>query len=164
MVVHPEVLVQLRESNPRTPRVLTLAEGKTEASVTGEDVEVRRSQQAVACKKRCAVELGKPQRFQEIMVHYTSEMLEAGSWWEGNRNADDPLHADGVSYQAYYSEVGKAHYMGKDLTEVRSPQRKLVPDKVGLEQYEQTSLRGIAIKAEVCGSIYINRCLTRKRV
>jgi group II intron reverse transcriptase/maturase len=38
--------------------------------------------------------------------------------------------------------------MGKDLTEVRSPQRKLVPDKVGLEQYEQTSLRAIAIKAK----------------
>jgi retron-type reverse transcriptase len=38
--------------------------------------------------------------------------------------------------------------MGKDLTEVRSPQRKLVPDKVGLEQYEQTSLRGIATKAK----------------
>jgi hypothetical protein len=62
-----------------------------------------------------------------------------------------PLHADGVSYQAYYSEVGKAHYMGKDLTEVRSPQRKLVPDNVGLEQYEQTSLRGIAIKAKANG-------------
>ena len=38
--------------------------------------------------------------------------------------------------------------MGKDLTEVRSPQRKLVPDNVGLEQYEPTSLRGIAIKAK----------------
>ena len=68
-----------------------------------------------------------------------------------------PLYADGVSYQAYYSEVGKAHYTpshsfggagtGKDLTEVRSPQRKLVPDKVGLGKYEQTSLRGIAAKA-----------------
>jgi len=62
-----------------------------------------------------------------------------------------PLYANGVSYQAYYSEVGKAHHMGKDLTEVRSPQRKLVPDKVGLGKYEQTSLRGIAIKAKVCG-------------
>jgi hypothetical protein len=30
----------------------------------GEDVEVRRSPQAVACRKRCVVELGKPQRFQ----------------------------------------------------------------------------------------------------
>ena len=38
--------------------------------------------------------------------------------------------------------------MGKDLTEVRSSQRKLVPDNVGLDQYEPTSLRGIAIKAK----------------
>jgi group II intron reverse transcriptase/maturase len=38
--------------------------------------------------------------------------------------------------------------MGKDLTEVRSPQRKLVPDNVGLEHCEQTSLRGIATKAK----------------
>ncbi|MGD9825050.1 hypothetical protein [Desulfobacter sp.] len=149
--MHPEVLVQLRESNPRTPRVLTVAEGNTEASAIGEDVEVRRSPQAVACRKIYAVELGKPQRFQEIMVHYTPEMLGADSWWEGNRIPDGSLHANGVSYQAYYSEVGKAHYMGKDLTEVRSLQRKLVPDKVGLEQYEQTSLRGIATKAKVCG-------------
>jgi RNA-directed DNA polymerase len=39
-------------------------------------------------------------------------------------------------------------YMGKDLTEVRSSQRKLMPDIVGLEQHEQTSLRGIAEKAK----------------
>jgi len=31
----------------------------------GEDVEVRRSPQAVACRKRCGVELGKPQRLQK---------------------------------------------------------------------------------------------------
>ena len=37
---------------------------------------------------------------------------------------------------------------GKDLTEVRSPQRKLAPDNVGLDQSEQTFLRGIAIKAK----------------
>lgn len=82
------------------------------------------------------------------MVHYTTEMLSQKSRWEGNR----PLHADGVSYQAYYSEVGKAHHTGKDLTEVRSPQRKLVPDDVGLDKYEPTSLRGIAIKAKVEGN------------
>ncbi len=34
--------------------------------------------------------------------------------------------------------------MGKDVTEVRSPQRKFMPDKAGLDQHEQTSLRGIA--------------------
>lgn len=105
----------------------------------------------MACKNRYALELGKPQRFQEIMVHYSSEMLGNNFWWEESRDADGPLHADGVSYQAYYSEVGKAHYTGKDLTEVCSLQRKLVPDNVGLEQCEQTSLRGIAIKAKADG-------------
>jgi RNA-directed DNA polymerase len=82
------------------------------------------------------------------MVHYTREMLISKCWSEESRPNGGPLNADGVSYQAYYSEVGKAHYMGKDLTEVRSPQRKLAPDKVGLEQCEQTSLRGIATKAK----------------
>mgnify|MGYP005851850943 CR=1 FL=1 len=38
--------------------------------------------------------------------------------------------------------------MGKDLTEVRSPQRQLAPDKVGPGTGEPTSLRGIAIKAK----------------
>ncbi len=54
------------------------------------------------------------------------------------------IDAPGVSYQAYYSEVGKASHMGKDLTEARSPQRKLMPDIVGPGQHEPTSLRGIA--------------------
>jgi retron-type reverse transcriptase len=40
--------------------------------------------------------------------------------------------------------------MGKDLTEVRSPQRKLMPDTVGSEQREPTSLRGIANRAKAC--------------
>lgn len=34
--------------------------------------------------------------------------------------------------------------MGKDVTEVRSSQRKLMPNKAGLDEDEQTSLRGIA--------------------
>jgi len=37
--------------------------------------------------------------------------------------------------------------MGKDLTELRNPQRKLVPDRVGPGEHEPTSLREIAIKA-----------------
>ena len=36
------------------------------------------------------------------------------------------------------------------MTEVRSPQRKLVPDAVGLDQREPTSLRGIAKRARAC--------------
>jgi RNA-directed DNA polymerase len=43
--------------------------------------------------------------------------------------------------------VGKAHYTGKDVTEVRSPPRQLRPDTVGPDPQEPTSLRGIAHKA-----------------
>ena len=86
---------------------------------------------------------------QEEMRRRTREAPKAPVGMESAGGSGDALHADGVSYQAYYSAVGKAHYKGKDLTEVRSLQRKLVPDKVGLEQYEPTSLQGIATKAEV---------------
>lgn len=44
--------------------------------------------------------------------------------------------------------MGKAHYKGKDLTEVRSPQRQLVLDMVGSDLGKQTSLWGIANKAK----------------
>ena len=43
--------------------------------------------------------------------------------------------------------MGKAHYKGKDVTEVRSPHRQLLPDTVGPEDQKPTSLRGIANKA-----------------
>lgn len=39
-------------------------------------------------------------------------------------------------------------YTGKDLTEVRSPHRPLVPDRVGPDHHEPTFLRAIAIKAK----------------
>nr|VFK02258.1 MAG: hypothetical protein BECKLFY1418A_GA0070994_11853 [Candidatus Kentron sp. LFY] len=38
-------------ANKRTSRVLIITEDNTGASVKGEDVKVRRSQQAVACRK-----------------------------------------------------------------------------------------------------------------
>ena len=44
--------------------------------------------------------------------------------------------------------VGKPRTLGKDLTEVRSPQRKLVPDTVGPDKGKPTSLRGIANRAK----------------
>lgn len=46
--------------------------------------------------------------------------------------------------------MGKAHYTGKDVTEVRSLQRKHTPDTVGLEERVQTSLQGIAKRASAC--------------
>ena len=45
--------------------------------------------------------------------------------------------------------AGKPRTLGKDLTGVRSPQRKLVPDTVGPEKDKPTSLRGIANRARV---------------
>ena len=59
------------------------------------------------------------------------------------------LYAIGVSYQAYYSEVGKAGHKGKDLTEARSLYRKLILDKyyVGPDNYETTSMQGIATES-----------------
>ena len=59
------------------------------------------------------------------------------------------LYAIGVSYQAYYSEVGKAGHMGKDLTEARSLYRKLILDKlyVGPDNCETTSMQGIATES-----------------
>lgn len=44
--------------------------------------------------------------------------------------------------------MGKAHYRGKDLTEVRSPQRQLTLNMVGSDLGKQTSLWGIANKAK----------------
>lgn len=59
------------------------------------------------------------------------------------------LYANGVSYQAYYSEVGKAGHKGKDLTGARSLYRKLILYKfyVGPDNYETTSMQGIATES-----------------
>jgi RNA-directed DNA polymerase len=43
--------------------------------------------------------------------------------------------------------VGQAHYTGKDVTEVRSPPRQLLPDTVGPEAPKPTFLGGIANQA-----------------
>jgi RNA-directed DNA polymerase len=46
--------------------------------------------------------------------------------------------------------VGKARYTGKDVTQVRSLQRRHTPDTVGPDERVQTSLRGIAKRASTC--------------
>jgi retron-type reverse transcriptase len=45
--------------------------------------------------------------------------------------------------------VGKAHYKGTEVTEVRSLHRTLLPDTVGSDHQTPTSLQGIATKARV---------------
>jgi RNA-directed DNA polymerase len=49
-----------------------------------------------------------------------------------------------VSYHAEYSEVGQAHYTGKDVTAGRRPHRPLLPDTGGPEDQKPTVLRGRA--------------------
>ena len=77
--------------------------------------------------------------------------LHGGTWdrqAEQSCHRESPPDTDGVSYHAEDSEVGKAHYRGKDVTEVRSPHRQRLPDTVGPEDQKPTSLRGRANKAK----------------
>ncbi len=90
-------------------------------------------------------------KFKVSMETNSSGTQEHKPWWETCWSTSKDLEADGVSYLAYYSEVWKAHHTGKDQTEVRSLQRKLMPDTVGPDNHEQTSLQGIAIKARAQG-------------
>lgn len=94
---------------------------------------IRRSPQAVAGRKRDVKALGKPQQ------RLPGREVEKNS----------PPSADGVASHAESSEVGKAHYQGKDGTEGRSPPRKLLPDIVGSDHHQPPSLRGIANTARV---------------
>ena len=70
----------------RTPRGLTSTEGNTRASDGGEDAKVRRSPQAVACRNRCAQELGKshelPLQVKPVKGH---AVMEARKRKLGNR-------------------------------------------------------------------------------
>jgi hypothetical protein len=90
----------------------------------------------VACRKRDVEERGKP------------PALLCDREVEESCHRESPPHAEGVSYHAEYSEVGKAHSRGKDVTEVRSPHRQLLPDTVGPEDQKPASLRGRANKAK----------------
>jgi hypothetical protein len=73
--------------------------------------------------------------------------------WHTSRQVEEscdrasPPQAEGVSYHAEDSAVGKAHDKGPDVTEGRSPHRPRLPDTVGPEPPKPTSLRGRANKA-----------------
>ncbi len=53
-------------------------EGNTEAFDIGENMEIRRSPQAVACRKRYAVELGKPHCAPGRDDHMPGGLLQGG--------------------------------------------------------------------------------------
>ena len=62
MVAHPEVLVQLRNKLIADAEGFNVHRRQHRDTQFGEGVEVRRSPQAVACRKRYVREPGKPQR------------------------------------------------------------------------------------------------------
>jgi hypothetical protein len=74
VVAHPEVLVQLRNVNPDAEG-FNVHRGNTEASVV-EDVGPV-SPQAVACRKRCVVELGKPRKAPGMECRSRNAVIEA---------------------------------------------------------------------------------------
>jgi len=76
-----------------------------------------------------------------------------------NQVGGKPLEALGVSYQAEYSAVGKAHYRGKDLTEGRSLQRKLVPDMSGWSTTSQPHCREEPIEQKPAKTIVFRTCI-----
>ncbi len=136
----------------------------------GQAVKVRRSPQAVACRKRDVEARGKPQQLlgeDTTAVWYTAPEARKGKPGHRtmrepgrcggthprqaapSRQRDDPLDAPGVSYHAEYSEVGKARHTGKDMTEVRSPHRTLLPDTGGSDHQKPTSLQGLANTAKI---------------
>jgi len=61
----------------------------------------------------------------------------------------DTDNLDGSRIISYYSEIGRASYKGKGMTEVRSPHRQLIPDIADQGKYEPTFLRGISNKARI---------------
>jgi hypothetical protein len=76
---------------------------------------------------------------------------------------ESPPAVPGESYQAEYSERGKATDKGKALTEIRSSQRQLVPDTVGSDQPKPTSRRGIVSKANADKRIAVPGSLDVRR-
>ncbi len=155
----------------RMPRVLTFTEGNTEASINGEDVEVRRSPQAVACRKRYAVELGKPQRVPVVGTAtewYT--VIEAMMGKPGNRTRLKPTllsenHEPGGS-EGLFTGPGsicprgvlsgillrgwESQPQGEGPDGSTQPAKETYAGHVGSDQHKPTSLQGIANRAKAC--------------
>jgi hypothetical protein len=89
VAAHPEVLVQLRDELVADAEGFNVHRRQHEIIRFGEDEKVRRSPQAVACRKRCVEELGRPHRLLLVGsagVGYTANEarrgnLETGLCW-----------------------------------------------------------------------------------
>jgi len=66
VIAHPEVLVQLRDELAADAEGFNDRRRQYKIIRNGLDVKVRRSQQAVAYRKRYVVELGRPQKLRSV--------------------------------------------------------------------------------------------------
>jgi hypothetical protein len=136
----------------------------------GEGVEVLRIPQAVACRKRCVEEPRKPRGTPDMRTALERDTaIEAMMGKPGNRTRLDsaPVRENhdpggwenpvkgrtcymstGCLIEHSTQSTGKPCTLGKDSTELRSPQRKPVLGTVGPGKDEPTSLRGIANRAK----------------
>ena len=139
----------------------------------GEEVEIRRSPQAVACRKRYAVELGKPRRAPAVgtaMERYTGiqvlrhmkgkpengTRLEPAPLWENHEPGGREDHAKmgpiAISPRGVLSGIvlrgweSQPHGEGPDGS--TQPAKETCAGHAGSEQRKPTSLRGIAHRAK----------------
>jgi hypothetical protein len=148
----------------RRPRVLTCPKA-TRSTHFGEGVEVRRSPQAVACRKRCVREPRRPHRLRaggKPDIRYTA--IEARKGKPGHGVKPEPRWTEGTSEQAGGEVLSKgtpagcrrgvlsgivrgaweSHVHGEGPDGSTKPAKETHAGHVGLDQHEPTSLRGIA--------------------
>ncbi len=91
MTAHPEVLVQLRDKLAADAEGFNAHRRPHQSIRCGEDVKVRRSPQAAACRKRDVKELGRPHRLlrvESVGGWYTA--IEAREGKPGNGTMPEP--------------------------------------------------------------------------
>ena len=159
----------------RTPRVFTHTAGHTRPAVMGEDGKVRRSPQAMACRKRDVEERGRPPQLLHggsdgrgstaleaqqgkpgdgTLLAPTCRDVPGGRKAEKDWQRERPPYAVGESYRASYSAVGKAHHTGQDSTEACRPERTRIPDMADRNRLRQPP----------CGPEQSGFCPARMRV
>ena len=146
MTAHPEVLVQLRDELVADAEGFNDHRRQYKIIRNGLDVKVRRSPQAVACRKRCTQELGRPLSLPDLHRGRISEPCKG--------KVTDGLWGilSGIVLRAWESHV---HGEGPDGS--TQPAKETCTGHVGSEHCKQTSLRGMANKAKAVH-------LARKRV
>jgi hypothetical protein len=90
VVAQPEVLVQLRKAQHPDAEGFNVHRRQHRSIRFGKDVEIRRSHQAAACRKRCVEEPRKPRRLLILRRDDETDSVRT-------RNGEEPGHGVGES-------------------------------------------------------------------